>query len=424
MLDEKNDIDQLFFRKLGQFEKTPPLSVWTGIEEQLKSLRRDRQISRLKTIGIAAAIVLAFFAGWRMNNSIDKSRVSPGAIAKQTVIKADKEPVTKLKTTNLQDVNTNTVSSSVHPLIENQASASRISSVATFPVNTPFVGRDDRLVAQKSDQQLVVNNERVLPDNFQKNFKKLDRINPMIVASLSNDLHDLSTADSKFTNTNVFKEIASGKAVKTAVGAPANTKNGLWSIRAEFAPVSGNRSQNKSQIGDFNSTSTQNNDSQQTISENSFSAGILTGYKISKRLNVRSGIVYNNIRKMMQKSDENRLKQYLEYVKIPVQIACKLVARKFSVGLTGGFNTNFLIGNKEVLSSNGDQISSGKISNVQMLVYSGAFGMEFGYDITKRIAVTIEPRFNHYLNSLSANNSINYSANQLEIATGLIYCFN
>ena len=420
---EKNDIDQLFFLKLGEYEKKPPLSVWNGIEDQLNSLRRNRLVSGIKAISIAAAIVLALLAGWEMSHSSDKSGVAPEAVAKQLVMKIKKEAVMKLKPANLQDVNVKEGITPVHPPNKNRATVSPVSSKETFAANTSLIGRDGRY-SQNPGGQMPAEVPRIKPVNFRQNFKKLDRISTLIEFSLRNEPLKFTKSDSKSANTDSFKEIDFAGSVKSNGATHAKAKNGRWSIRALFAPGFSGQPQNYSQISDFNSTITQNNESPRTIAENSFSGGILFGYKVSKRFNVRSGIVYNAIRKIIQKGGESRLKQHMEYIRIPVQLACKLVDRRFSVGLTGGFNINYLVGNKEVLSSDGNQISSGKTSNLQNLVYSGAIGTEFGYDITKRLAVTVEPRFNHYLNSLSTNNSINSNANQFEIATGLIYSFN
>ena len=150
----------------------------------------------------------------------------------------------------------------------------------------------------------------------------------------------------------------------------------------------------------------------------------MAGYRVSKRIIVKSGAAYRNISQTGQNFDDNYLKRRFEYIEVPVQVACKLADNKIGVSLTGGFSAAFLIGNKEVLSLNNEQTSKGKTANMQSLTYSGSLGLELGYDITKHITLTVEPRLRHDINSLSALNSVNYKADHLEIATGLTYCFD
>ena len=51
MLSKKNDIDQLFNQTLEPFEKTPPDSVWEGIENRL--IYRSRMLTGLKAVSIS-----------------------------------------------------------------------------------------------------------------------------------------------------------------------------------------------------------------------------------------------------------------------------------------------------------------------------------------------------------------------------------
>ena len=109
---------------------------------------------------------------------------------------------------------------------------------------------------------------------------------------------------------------------------------------------------------------------------------------------------------------------------IPVQATYKLIDRKIAVGLTGGISTNILVGNKAILSENGEQISTGETANMRNVVYSGSVGFEVGYEITNRITLTVEPRLKHFINSISSNKSVNYKPSQMAIVTGLTYSFN
>jgi hypothetical protein len=123
-------------------------------------------------------------------------------------------------------------------------------------------------------------------------------------------------------------------------------------------------------------------------------------------------------------SSAGELKQDIGFIEIPVQATYKLIDKKIAVGLTGGISTNILVGNKASLSENGATTGTGETANMRNVVYSGAVGLEVGYVITNRITLTVEPRFKHFINSLSSNKSVNYKPSQLGIVTGLTYSFN
>jgi hypothetical protein len=123
-------------------------------------------------------------------------------------------------------------------------------------------------------------------------------------------------------------------------------------------------------------------------------------------------------------SATNDLKQDIKYIEIPIQATYKLIDKKIAVGLTGGISTNILVGNKAILSENGENISTGETSNMRNVVYSGSVGFEVGYEISNRITLTVEPRLKHFVNSISTNKSVNYKPSQMAIVTGLTYSFN
>ena len=203
---------------------------------------------------------------------------------------------------------------------------------------------------------------------------------------------------------------------------------------------------------------------------------MMAGYKVNKRLVIKSGIAFNNLKQttsnisimsvnqglnysgnsalastpsgqvslnkvtgnqmesVLNSSAQldnkavytvgSQLKQELRFLEIPVQATYKLVDRKVSMGLTGGISTNILIGNKAKLNENGNQVGDGETSSMKNVVYSGTVGLEMGYELTNRITLTVEPRLKQFLNSLSGNKSIHYKPSQMEIVTGLAYSFN
>jgi hypothetical protein len=92
--------------------------------------------------------------------------------------------------------------------------------------------------------------------------------------------------------------------------------------------------------------------------------------------------------------------------------------------VTGGLSTNILTGNKAGLYENGQMVNQGQTGSLRDLTFSGAVGLELGYDLGNKVTLTIEPRVKHFINSLSSNQSIDFKPYQIDIMTGVTYSFN
>lgn len=479
MLNENKNIDQLFREKLGELEKTPPMYLWTNIQARLNARRKERRIAMLKTVSVAAAIVLAFLAGWWMTNPINNGNLPENKMADQKSIINNVSPSANknlasteiLSVASDQDTSGN---SAISPKVI-RSSASKLSSLATFAANTSFIANDHLSTVQKTGELELFNNENEFLDELHQNSKVVKKLSDWIAAVRKDSIfHD--ETNSKSVVVRPFSYSASDKSVTLAMNNPVKS-NGRWSIKAEVAPVFNNQAKNNGQSSNFLSNGSLNYKPQETTSENTFSGGMVAGYKVGKRLVVKSGFVYNNIRQTTRNVDfmgassvfnvpgnatlastpagqvnldkmsntrigailnsdaqlnylatnssvENILKQDIGFIEIPVQATYKLIDRKIAVGLTGGISTNILVGNKAILSENGENISSGETSNMRNVVYSGSVGFEVGYAITNRITVTVEPRLKHFINSISTNKSVSYKPSQIAIVTGLTYSFN
>ena len=417
MLSEKNDIDQLFSRKLEHFEKTPPAFVWEGINKQLNY--HSRFLTGLKAAGIAATIVLAALAGWWMNNPSGK----PDIRVKQASVHTDKNTVKIQSDNNIHLAVRGDKSVPGNPSKVNKIQTNKMTLQPVIVANTPVIAGNGQISSPKSGDQAVTVPHIEKPGNSEPDHTGTGKTTAQIVFPENTDHGTTSVTDIKTVASNLFKMISPDEAAGVSVFHRNLKRNKRWSLKAEFAPVLSNRPQNNVQISELNSPDSQNSNVK-INSETSITAGILAGYKVSKRITVRSGVAYRNIRQTGQNNDDNYLNRRFEYVEVPVQASFKLAESRLWVSIAGGFSAACLIGNHEVLSVNNEQTSIGKTAGMQSLTYSGLLGLEIGYDITKHITITVEPRLRHDLNSLSAINSVNYKADHLEIATGLTYCFD
>ncbi len=240
-----------------------------------------------------------------------------------------------------------------------------------------------------------------------------------------------------------------------------SNREGRWTLSAQVSPVSlTQRPGGSSILG------------QQTSYENSVSGSVLAGYKIGKKVVFKSGVILSQLKQTTRiasypqayasemtpfktanigttsgnvnldrtaarqtealYSAENlpqsvslpELKQEFRYIEIPFQMVYKLIDHKINLGITGGISSNILVGNRAGYFENGEQINNGQTANLRDITYSGAVGLEFGYDLNSKVTLNVEPRIKRFLNSLSSNKDIDFKPYQIDIMTGITYSFN
>jgi hypothetical protein len=478
MLDANKDIDQLFRKKLGDFEKTPPNLLWANIQTRLDQKQNGLRLTMVKTVGIAAAILLAFLAGWWMTNPTNKGTIPQNSVAIQNKINPNIDaPTNKAsETIEMLSVNANPVAPAISKSSQkvDKTSSSNLSTLATFAANTTFINKLNDKVEPKTSELELFNSEKEFLSILQSKFKLAKRLTDWITTS-KNDSTITVGSNIKSLNIKPFNDVSTGEITSITYNNPAKNTSGRWSLKAEIAPVFNSQPQNNRQGSSLFSDS-RNYLSQRTRASNTVSAGMMAGYKVGKYLVVKSGLVYNKIHQTTSHvnlmgaiptsyilgyeinaitpsgqvtltrkgnsginadpifnklsgistsySFNGELSQNIEFIEIPLQATYKLISKKVNVGLTGGISTNILIGNKANLSDNGTGIGSGETGSMRHIVYSSAVGVEIGYEITNRIVITVEPRLKRYMNSLSSNKSVNFKPSQMEVVTGLSYSFN
>jgi len=478
MLNENKDIDQLFREKLGDFEKTPPNFLWTNIQAGLDEKQNGFRFTMVKTVGIAAAILLAFLAGWWLTMPSDKGTIPQNNIAIQNKINPGTDTLVNKTTETVEMLSVNANPTAPVNSKKSQKVAeipsSNLSALATFAANTTFINKMNDKAEPKTNELELFNSGKEFLNKLQSRFKLSKKLTDWITASkIDSTMKD--TLILKTLNINHINNSSADGATSIVYNNSVKSTSGRWSLKAEIAPVFNCQPQNNSQGSSLFSDS-QNFLSQKTTANITLSIGMLAGYKVGKHLVVKSGLVYNKIRQSTNNvtlmgvnstskilgyamsattpsgqvtltrngnsgisadlsfrnlsgtttsySSNGELNQNIEFIEIPLQATYKLISKKVNVGLTGGISTNILIGNNANLSENGTGIGSGETTSMRNVIYSGAVGVEVGYEITNRIVFTVEPRLKQYINSLSSNKSVNFKPSQMQVVTGLSYSFN
>ncbi|GET30002.1 outer membrane beta-barrel protein [Prolixibacter sp. SD074] len=493
MLAEKHDIDQLFQDRLEDYEVNPPIYLWKNIEDGLNNRKRAHRLALIKGLSIAAAVVLAFVAGWMFTQPHQEQVTKEVVVVPQNDSGIRQEQINSDVNASISRANANHV-----PVKMN----ARVASVQPVKLsNRAGIGNDNTVQVNQSavfavaerrkDETLSMLSAR-LPSINTANNPGLSGKNENWIRFLSkclglnnNDAPHLTISeqelrDRRMIASNIQEYAKKDKTVKR------------WKLAAEASPLFSGVSSS----GDHNdymyaaNALSNSSPAPSTTTEPTLSGGVMFGYKLNKRLSVKSGIVYSKIRHNtnhvsvfggnnstyaiagtdygvnsksttyaantevglvkfgrppgsikdgaylavnMSNSELSSttayasnadLKQNLEYIAIPVLVAYHLIDRKVNVDLTGGMSTNILVGNNASLYEGGVKTQGGETSQLRDLVYAGTVGLGLGYDLSKRVTVTLEPRVKYYLNSISTSNHINYRPYQLGIYTGVTYAFN
>jgi hypothetical protein len=117
------------------------------------------------------------------------------------------------------------------------------------------------------------------------------------------------------------------------------------------------------------------------------------------------------------------LRQYFDYIELPLIAKYKIIDRKIDFSLTGGIVTNFLIGNSVKMLQNGETSTVGETSNINQINYQGSFGLGLEYPVISHFALTLEPRFRYYINPIAKSSSIEVRPFSFGFFAGFNYRF-
>jgi hypothetical protein len=114
----------------------------------------------------------------------------------------------------------------------------------------------------------------------------------------------------------------------------------------------------------------------------------------------------------------------MEYLEVPFIVSYKLIDSNVNVEINGGVGSSFLVNNSAKIYNGGEVLKSRGTTDLRSVVHAGILGVGFGYDISKKIALSFEPQIKYFINSISSNESVDYHPCQLGLYAGVTYSFN
>ncbi len=467
------NIDELFREKLRNYEQEPPAYLLQNVLDGAAGARRNRKIVFWRVAGVAAAILLAFVAGWQMqhmNSETAKQQVVVGPnsspeiqttkqFAPEGKITLDKIPETGLardeksfKSASDKDLQLASRISSQEKKITNEPILYARSAESTLlhPIKIlrrTIIGNDqyanilhemkmkdeniDRL-EMTIDQQIIAQNQQQLiaQAEKQKNARWLVGAQISPAFNVSGSSHSQVYASNMLNSANNPVDIGGGISVEYKKGKRLSVQSGVYysglgqasgnsgrsSGNSDYMFASADRGAeyfNTSVNIDTKSSKMMMNSAAGVIEFSSVPSGIVLGASLDEKTMASNAVVVSDARFI----------QNFEYIEIPLYLRYTIIDSRFDVEMLGGFSSNLLVGNETFMESGDGKSLVGKTQDMQLLNYSGTLGLGFKYSLSKRIFLNVEPRVKYYLNSLNSNSSVTYKPYTIGVFTGLSYEF-
>lgn len=423
MLERKN-IDRVFQENLKDLEIFPHKRVWTQIAQELEE-RPARSRSMLwKRLAGVAAVLAVLFSGALFYYTSDEAVPESNTM---TSTEAEPDKAEPLTPANPEAISTGSV------LVQNVEEK-------TKPVAPSMRQKVEPLVVKNDHNLVIVTNNEIATV-----YSNLDN---KYIVDQEDFIRDLKSEES------ITDRIAS-----IPVKKEANTIEKKWSVGPTIAPVYFNSIQEGSPV-------TGNLSENAKSSDNSLSVGVKVNYQLNDKFYIQSGInkvelAYNtkdvtafisssknapsNINsskpgvyltpatgvKRDISSPENALyksnlqgdlNQSIEYFELPIEMKYNLYDKRLGLNLVGGFSTFILYDNSLSLISGSGSTDLGDANNLNDLNFSGNFGVDLDYKISKSWYLNVAPMFKYQFNTYSGSSG-NFRPYYFGLYSGLNYKF-
>lgn len=472
-MSDKLHSDKAIREKFESYSVEPPAYLWKAISEQMEARRKKKRMVYIGWISAAAVVVIAFMAGWLLNQP--RKTLVPQMVEQQE---------TTGQTQGLVDTNAVFMSEE----IVNQQQVAIIAksdvqkemgkvSASSFQHNTGVVTTqnpvsEDRVVVKSQAFALITSKNADVSQDETTSLELTGKLKRATISTkLSNSDRMLIAANSKNKDEEPANEtgwilgahISPGYSSHTSSYSPAyqqnmnsnmsgGTKNTGWGMSVQYKTgkklriesgvyyaqntqspthsgnifasfpsfdyLSGNETVN---TGDavFSNTVTLRQDGMVMNS----TAGVVTvsqtpaGAELTAKNDAQSGAG------MVTLTANGEFTQEFDFVEIPFFLRYRLVDKKLGIDVVGGLNAGIIIGNNAYLSNQNGKQNIGATEDISTLNLSGTVGMGLNYALGRHFSLALEPRFNYYLNSINTNPEVDYKPYRFGLFTGVYYQF-
>ncbi len=467
MKKEKN-LDELFRDKLLNYEKEPPAYLLENILEGVAGERRKRKLIYWRVAGVAAALLLAFIAGWQLSPSSDieishtvvdsrgqaqekttetsvitetEKLQNPIALAPSQTTSIANGSITRKHTNEMTSGSKSNQAALVQPSAENTGNL-----VSLVPIKKLYIQLQSEnenrnvlhqkknaegisLLAEKSiDQQIMEHNRQLLLSENKSNEKTRWIVGAQVSPqyNVSRSSHAQQYASNMLSASSGSADLGGGISVEVKKGKRWSIQSGVYYSGIDQS--TGNKvgagskySQDANFGSNYFSTAVNVDASSNRMTMNSV-AGVIELNKVPSGMVLGTSLEEKTLASSVIVSQTNFIQNF-DYIEIPVYLRYTLIDSRFDLTMLGGLSSNVLVGNQIFVEDGYGKSLVGKTKDMETLNYSGTLGLGFRYGLSKHISLNIEPRIKYFLNSLNSNSSVSYRPYTIGVFTGLSYEF-
>lgn len=464
-------MDKTFRNKLEGFSAEPPSHLWNNIQEQLALLQRKRRLAYTRWIAAAAVVILAFMAGWYVNEKSGKvlpnaaeNQVAP---AQKTMPQHENNVTQQSQTDSLNETmgtgksalaagnatktktqETSTAKTSVGNSEKNQPGTGVIatfsekfsmkkidSKLATIQGWQPKLslekGKEEIITADQlteTEKALVAENAKRYsePSKEEKYWKMGLAVSPGYASHVTS--HSGSYAQNMtYSNTEGSGNISGGFSVQYQTGKKWSVESGIYYAK------DGQRSSNSPPAEKFYSVAPA-----MAMAEKSYfntavnmvggqlamnsTAGVIQFSETPRGVEMATNVEdsYNGATTLLTSGE---FAQVFDFIEIPLYLRYNVIDSKIDVAVLGGFNAGIVAGNNVIMENRFGMQNVGKTQDISTLNVSGTIGFGLNYSLSQRISLAVEPRLSYYLNSINKNPDVTFRPYRVGVYTGIYYQF-
>ncbi|CAL2102271.1 Outer membrane protein with beta-barrel domain [Tenacibaculum sp. 190130A14a] len=458
-MDKNQNIERFFQEKFKDFEANPNPEVWKAIEAKLKKKKRKVIPIWWFSGGIAATIVLGLLLYPFLNNQEDKNEAEFPVIV-DTKKEKDTNNFDKVLPNNEEKEHQKIVNSEYikkklkeKPLEKSDKESKKVltaNHVVKISKKNEH-GKNNDVTSKVVEGSLQVNHHVV---KEKKETGKPENSLPVKKNTEENALEKIEKKEILKKKKDLIAEVNSQEKEEK------KEKKDKWSVAPVFAVISNNSFSKVSPLDEKLITSPTNG-------SNSIAYGVRLAYQLSSKWEIQSGVHiqkynYTNTDVPITTSfvgqslstvdyannglssfsfgtagasfgisstglgpinEDATLTHEVGYIEIPLEIKYTFLnTGTFSSKIVTGFSSLFLNRNEVSVSSERISETFGSVNNLNTVDFSGNFGVEFDYNITKELKLNLNPMFKVQLNTFSSNNS-GFRPYSLGLYSGIKYQF-
>lgn len=471
-MNKNKNIDDLFREHLKDFEKKPEDDIWQAIESRLSEKKKRKPVFIWYNIaGLAALFLLLISIGINVYKNDDKQlreiviqpnknninlknnkNITLQSVEKRNTINNKEQTNDNTKKLTTKNNFNNSLKNQLvvtHKQVINQKFASTEKKIKSLKnqeyiaindvehiINNDIVIIDDKhkknevevfekeqlnigVLALKEDSEKI-NIETILTDKEEENTKeKQTKIKKLSIGSSFSPIYYSSLTKGSSIDENIASNSTSNE-YSSSYGVKIEYKvSNKWSIQTGIHNVNLNHTTNNVVATIFEPIA--GSDPFSNIQSVSNKLVILTPINNSASLiSIQDDINLEDSNKIL--TANGKLTQNVGYIEIPLEVKYTLIEKKIDVQISGGFSTLLLNKNELVLDNNTNSFLLGKATNINNTSFSANLGVDFKYDISKKLFINLSPNFKYQINTFSDNDG-GFSPYQIGINTGLNFKF-